>query len=115
MRKDSLSKFHPSKRVIGLVVFTLLLAFAVSPFASPHPDGLERVAEDAGFLEQGAGGFAWSPLPDYEVSIFTSDFLKVGSAGLIGVVIMAAVLYGLGAWLAREKATHARKNSNQPS
>ena len=43
------------------------LATAASPFASSSPDGLERVAEDKGFLERGHLGTVQdrAPVPDY--------------------------------------------------
>ncbi|WP_127939539.1 energy-coupling factor ABC transporter permease [Nonomuraea polychroma] len=76
----------------GLV--TLVLAGAVSFFASSDPDGLEAVAENQGFLDRatdhGLGGWA---LADYgEVG-----GIPVGVAGIIGVglvlLIAGAVAY----------------------
>ena len=37
--------------LIGLGI-ALIIAAVVSPFASSNPDGLERVAEDLGFIDQ---------------------------------------------------------------
>ncbi|MGB3768113.1 MAG: PDGLE domain-containing protein, partial [Phormidesmis sp.] len=37
--------------LIGLGV-ALIIAAVVSPFASSNPDGLERVAEDLGFIDR---------------------------------------------------------------
>ena len=36
--------------ILGGIALSLALAIFLSPFASPHPDGLERVAEDKGFI-----------------------------------------------------------------
>ena len=44
-------------------LITLIIAVLVSPFASSHPDGLERVAEDHGFIDTANTGFTWSPFP----------------------------------------------------
>ena len=43
------------------------LATAVSPFASPNPDGLEKVADQKAFLDQGKLHSLQedSPIPDY--------------------------------------------------
>ena len=38
--------------VVALAV-AVGLATAVSPFASPNPDGLEKVAEEKAFLDEG--------------------------------------------------------------
>ncbi|GAA3121453.1 energy-coupling factor ABC transporter permease [Planomonospora alba] len=82
---------------------TLVLAGAVSFFASGNPDGLERVAEDEGFIGQ-AGDHAlgsWS-LADYgEVG-----GVPVGVAGVIGVVITLAVS-GAVAYAARRRRAAA--------
>ena len=43
-----------------------LLAVLISPFASAHPDGLERVAEDIGFLNQSLGA-PYQILSDYTI------------------------------------------------
>ena len=66
-------------------VFGLLLALVLallSPLASPHPDGLERVAEDQGFLPEARSA-------PYEL-------VATMVAGIVGTVI----LFGLGAGLA---------------
>ncbi len=80
-----------------LVLFavTLLIAFALSSWASPHPDGLVRVAEDHGFIDREVVAEAWSPLAGYEVSKVSSNLLKVGLAGVAGVLAIVAVLYGI--------------------
>lgn len=81
----------------------LLLAGIVSAYASSQPDGLERVAEDKGFLEAAddhdLGG---SPLADYGVEGVDDDRLSVGLAGAIGVVLTLAVGGGL-FWLVRKR------------
>ena len=72
----------------GLAGGALLLAGIASFFASSHPDGLEFVAGEKGFLETARdhvfGGFA---LADYgEVG-----GIPVGVAGIIGVAIVVVV------------------------
>jgi hypothetical protein len=76
-----------------LAILTLAVAGLMSPWASGHPDGLERVAEDLGFLEREAAVHALSPMPDYEVAGIPWAAVRVGLAGLIGAVVMAAVLW----------------------
>jgi cobalt/nickel transport protein len=76
----------------GLLV-TAGLALVVSGFASSSPDGLERVAEDKGFLETARDHlFADGPLADYAVKGVGNERLGTGLSGLIGVLIT----FGLG-------------------
>lgn len=48
---------------------SLLLGGWVSNYASAHPDGLEWVAENLGFLEKGEGEpvYTAAPMPDYSI------------------------------------------------
>ncbi|MBL7499608.1 PDGLE domain-containing protein [Frankia sp. CNm7] len=77
--------------VAGLFVALVLAAF-VSGFASSSPDGLEKVAEDQGFLEQGRDhAFADWPIADYAVSGIGNERVAGGLAGVIGVTITFVV------------------------
>ncbi|MHB1344825.1 MAG: energy-coupling factor ABC transporter permease [Thermoleophilia bacterium] len=92
----------------ALVVAAALAVF-VSPFASTAPDGLERVAADQGF--DGAGGQAvWnlSPIPDYSLPGFADARLGTAVAGLLGTLIMFALVLGLGRTLG------ARRPASRP-
>lgn len=74
----------------------LLAATLLSPFASSHPDGLEWVAEQYGFLKEGAPLFV-TPLADYAVPMLSNEALSTALAGFIGV----ALVIGAGMLLAR--------------
>lgn len=80
----------------GLVVALVLAVFA-SPFASSSPDGLEKVAEDKGFLESAEGGETWtaSPLPDYALPGVEAEGVSTGAAGLIGTAGIFAAGFGI--------------------
>ena len=67
----------------------ILTATMLSPFASASPDGLEWVAEQYGFLTEGAPLFV-TPLADYAVPAITTAGLSTALAGLIGVLLVAA-------------------------
>jgi hypothetical protein len=68
------------------------LALVVSGFASSSPDGLEKVAEDKGFLETAQDHlFADGPLADYTVKGVGNERLSTGLSGLIGVLITFGV------------------------
>lgn len=67
----------------------LLIATLLSPFASSHPDGLEWVAQQYGFLKEGAPMFV-APLADYAVPALGDSSLSTALAGLAGVMLVAA-------------------------
>lgn len=77
----------------GWVVAGLLAALAVvllSPLASANPDGLERVAMDLGFVDQGANA-PYQILPDYTVPLLGTTPLSTVMAGVIGALVVVAV------------------------
>ena len=97
--------------ILGLLV-SLLLAGVVSFYASSQPDGLERVAEDEGFLATAEDhDLAGSPLADYGVDGVDDARLSVGLAGLAGVGVTLAVGAGL-FWVARRPARSDRPSAS---
>ncbi|MDA0178866.1 energy-coupling factor ABC transporter permease [Solirubrobacter phytolaccae] len=74
--------------VVGLAV-AIGLATAASPFASSHPDGLERVAEDKGFAV--AGQASSGPISDYAFPGLDDARLATGLAGFAGTLAVFAV------------------------
>lgn len=103
---------RPSTRavVIGGIVVAVLLAAVVSFYASGSPDGLERVAETLGFAdtakEHAAGD---SPLADYGLAGVGNDRLSGGLAGLVGILVVGAVMFGLTRLLRRGERTHRER------
>ena len=79
--------------IAGLVL--TLIAVLISPFASGNPDGLERVAEDIGFLDRGLDA-PYQILPDYTIPFFGETGLSTILAGVIGAIIVFGILYLLG-------------------
>jgi len=83
---------------LGIALFLAIL----SPLASSHPDGLEWVARQKGFLET-----ARSPLfhiiPDYVLPGISNKSLATILAGIIGALIVFGVAYGV---------AYLRKNQN---
>ncbi|MFH0935419.1 MAG: PDGLE domain-containing protein [Candidatus Omnitrophota bacterium] len=81
------------KEVIFGLLIAVLLAVLISPFASSHPDGLERVAGDKGFLEKGEVVPALSsPVPDYAWPGIKNEKLATSLAGAAGTL----TVFGLG-------------------
>ena len=90
-------------RYWGLIAAGLgiaLLITLVSPFASSNPDGLERVAEDKGF-----SGLADSPpyelISDYVFPWVGNEDLATVLSGIVGVLIVAAVVFAIAFLLTR--------------
>jgi cobalt/nickel transport system permease protein len=77
----------------GLVVATLLAL--VSPLASGDPDGLERVAEDIGFLDR-AQDAPYQIIPDYVLPGVPNEALATILAGVLGLLIVFGVTYLIG-------------------
>jgi cobalt/nickel transport system permease protein len=80
----------------GVTVVGLLFAVGaalVSPLASGDPDGLERVAEDQGFLDRALDA-PYAILPDYTIPGIDGSISTILS-GVIGVVLVFALIYGI--------------------
>ncbi|RED53046.1 PDGLE domain-containing protein [Cohnella lupini] len=107
---------NKKRRWLVMAIVTVVAAGVISYFASPHPDGLERVAENHGFIDQ-AKTPSWTAwIPDYEVPGIKSPILKVGLAGVIGVAALFGVLYALTRPLARRReADNHGKGDHHPS
>jgi len=88
--------------IAGLLL-AILLAL-LSPLASPHPDGLERVAEDQGFIEQ-AQDAPFHILADYLFPGVQNEAVGTILAGIVGTLVMFALGYGL-ARLVRRRQNH---------
>ncbi|MDY7041490.1 MAG: PDGLE domain-containing protein [Chloroflexota bacterium] len=86
---------------IGLLI-ALGLAI-VSPLASSWPDGLEKVAEDKGFIEE-AQDPTFEIISDYVFPGVGSEALATILAGIVGTLILFALTYGLGTLLKRREA-----------
>jgi len=95
----------------GLAV-AVALALIISPWASSSPDGLEKVAEDKGFLEKAEEREpVWNsaPIPDYAMPGLTREVadeetgevekeptkLATALAGLVGTVAIFLIAWGL--------------------
>jgi len=89
--------------VIGLAI-ALVVAF-LAPLASSHPDGLERVAEDQGFIDQ-AQDPPYQVIADYVFPGIENEALATILAGLIGTVIVFGLVFGV-TWLLRRRSRQA--------
>lgn len=99
---------------VGLGVLGLGIALGVallSPLASSDPDGLERVAEDEEFLDE-AKDPPFEVISDYLFPGVENDDAATILAGVLGVLIVAALTLGVGLILRRSRGqAHARPSS----
>jgi cobalt/nickel transport system permease protein len=98
-RKDLLKKEDASSSIgsKGIFVGGLLIAVVLavlSPLASSHPDGLEWVAEQHGFLDT-AKSALFNILPDYTLPGIENPVLTTIVAGILGVAIVFGVAFGV--------------------
>jgi cobalt/nickel transport system permease protein len=85
----------------------------LSPLASSDPDGLERVAEDQGFLER-AQNPAYNILPDYTIPGLGGPLSTI-VAGVVGLLIVFALAYGVTLLLrARQEQAAAAPPPSRP-
>ncbi len=89
---DTVASRGSSWVAVGLII--ALAVALISPLASPEPDGLERVAEDQGFI-QAAQDAPYAILPDYTVPFVENEALTTILAGVLGVLVVAGIGYGV--------------------
>ncbi len=87
---------------VGLGIAALVVVI-LAPLASPDPDGLEAVAGEHGFLAT-AQDALYSIIPDYTVPGIDDPVVSTILAGLIGIVVVFAVMWLVGRTLAKRKA-----------
>ncbi|MCD4534008.1 PDGLE domain-containing protein [Nocardioides sp. cx-169] len=81
--------------VVGLLT-ALLLASVGSYYASAHPDGLEYVAEQTGFIDSAEDPKTGdSPFADYQTSGVEDERLSGGLAGVVGVLLVLVIAGGV--------------------
>jgi hypothetical protein len=86
-----------------LIALSVCLLLAVlSPLASSSPDGLERVAEDRGFIGS-ATGSPFEVVADYVFPGIQNEAVATMLAGVIGVLLLFGIGYGLARLLSAGK------------
>ncbi|WP_167736096.1 PDGLE domain-containing protein [Nocardioides sp. 503] len=95
--------------VIGLLA-ALLIAGVGSFYASSHPDGLEFVAGETGFLDSAdEPKTSDSPFADYQTAGVEDERLSGGLAGVVGVGLVLVLAGGLA------YAVRRRGGSSEPT
>ncbi len=96
-RRDLLEPSRATGGSMRWVVVGLAVALGVTllaPLASPHPDGLERVAEDVGFIAA-AQDAPYEIIPDYVFPGISNEALATIAAGIVGVMIVAGAAFAV--------------------
>ncbi len=78
--------------VVGLII--AMAVTILSPLASPWPDGLERVAEDQGFIDRALDPF-YEIIPDYILPGVPNEALATILAGIVGVLVVFGLAFGV--------------------
>lgn len=105
-----------TKKWLPVIAVGLFLAVGVallSPLASSHPDGLERVAEDKEFADK-AKDPPYEIIADYVFPGVENETLATVLSALVGVAIMAVVGFGI-AYGLRLMARNGRRGADTPS
>ena len=117
VRPELLDAEHASHKAgFSGIAYALVLACVVTlfiaPFASPWPDGLERVASTLGFSSRAlvAPGIS-SPVADYRLPGVGSPVAATVLAGLLGAVVVAGLSYVL----ASSMTSRSRKIQRTPT
>jgi cobalt/nickel transport system permease protein len=100
----------PARASAGWVAGGIGIALGVatlSPLASPNPDGLERVAEDVGFLDTALEP-AYKLLPDYTIPGVENGVISGIIAVMLGTVIVFGLSYFVGRILGARRRTATR-------
>lgn len=87
----------------GLFLLALAAAAFLAPFASPAPDGFDRVAEDHGFADQGRS-LQPALLPDYAFPGVGPARLSTAAAGLAGTALTLGAAWLVASLLHRRKS-----------
>ena len=86
---------------LAALAITAAGVVAASLWASADPDGLERIAQDLGFIDA-AQGPGFEVLPDYTVPGLGGVASSV-VAGLIGVAVVVVLMLIVGRLVARRR------------
>lgn len=82
--------------------FISLAVVLISPFASADPDGLERVAEDIGFLNL-AQDSPYNIFADYVIPAFGEGGFSTIAAGVVGILAVGGIAFLIGRIIQKSK------------
>ena len=77
-----------------IAFISCLVLATISPLASSSPDGLEKVAEDKGFIDV-AQSSPFEIVADYVFPGIENEAVATILAGWLGTLLLFAITYGL--------------------
>jgi cobalt/nickel transport protein len=99
-----MKEFIKNRFLLGGIMVSIFVAGFISYYASSSPDGLEKVAEDKGFLDTAKDSAnSDSFLADYGIAGIDNERLSVGLSGIIGVIATLSVSLLIFKTLAKKK------------
>lgn len=78
-----------------ILASSIIIGAFLSLFASASPDGLERVAEDKGFINLGKN-YISGLFSDYLIPGITNEIVAAVLAGLTGTILTFCLIYFIG-------------------
>lgn len=113
---DRSSQMRYGAFFISGMAIALVIAAVISPFASSDPDGLNRVAEDLGFVDKEHPEPVAKKLPT--AGVFDGYALRGGPAsiatpvaGIVGALAAFGVAWGAGKLLIRKSPSSTTPDS----
>jgi len=99
---------HRSKSILVYGILVVLgIAIFIVPFASPWPDGLEKVATSLGFEHKAISQpLLTSPMSDYQIHGMASLTLATILSGVIGAIVVFGLSYVLARILVPKSSQH---------
>ncbi|MFZ1719853.1 MAG: PDGLE domain-containing protein [Candidatus Moraniibacteriota bacterium] len=94
-----------------ILIVSLFIGGGLSLLASSSPDGLEKVAAEQGFLEQGRQLFT-ATIPDYMMPGIQNEPFATSLAGIIGTLSVFLILFFAGKVLYRTRC--GEEDTHQP-
>ncbi|MEE8637476.1 MAG: PDGLE domain-containing protein [Candidatus Margulisiibacteriota bacterium] len=81
----------------NIILLSILIAVLAAFFASTHPDGLEKVAENLGFIHKGMERS--SVMTDYAVPFISHEGISTSAAGILGILISLGLFWATALFL----------------
>lgn len=103
IRPSSIAQPESRRAPVVLGIAAVVLAVFGVLIASGAPDGLESLAEKAGFAAQ-ARALLPTPLADYEAAFLGSEWGRKAVAGLAGLAVIYAVCAGLARYFSAQRS-----------
>ncbi|KPJ68564.1 hypothetical protein AMJ44_06345 [candidate division WOR-1 bacterium DG_54_3] len=81
----------------NIILLSILIAILAAFFASSNPDGLEKVAENLGFIDRGIERS--SAMTDYSIPFIYQEGISTSIAGILGIFIILGLFWATALFL----------------